>query len=44
MIGYLLNIPFGDLYYLFSEKQTVTKEEILHRLIEEEVIKRYGIK
>ena len=39
MIGYLLNIPFGDLYYLFSEKQTITKEEILHRLIEEEVIK-----
>ena len=39
MIGYLLNIPFGDLYYLFSEKQTVTKEEILHRLIEEDVIK-----
>lgn len=39
MIGYLLNIPFRDLYYLFSEKQTVTKEEILHRLIEEDIIK-----
>lgn len=39
MIGYLLNIPFRDLYYLFSEKQTVTKEEILHRLIEEDILK-----
>ena len=39
MIGYLLDIPFRDLYYLFSEKQTVTKEEILHRLIEEDILK-----
>ena len=40
MVTYLLkDISFRDMYYLFSKQQTVTKEEILHRLIERDIIK-----
>ena len=43
LINYLSYLVCGlhiFLYYLFSEKQTITKEEILHRLIEEDIWKQ----